>query len=143
VPQAPGASGYRPLAGLLHGTLYTLLLVIDRLTPAAAQELAAGWTDERRADLPFLQLLVVTREIGADTPGLPTGVLLLEDRLGAVFKAFGQPTRALVLVRPDGFCALAAPQWPFARVFDHFGVRGLAAREAAIGPFIQEFHHAA
>lgn len=134
IPSAAGGSAYRPLASLLHGTRYTLLALVERITPACTRLLAQSWTEERRAQYPFLQVLVIAREIGAHTPGLPTGITLQEDRLGAVFKAFGQPAQALVLARPDGFAALASDGWAFESVFGYFDARNLGAGASNIRP---------
>jgi len=129
LPESPGSSAYRPLADWLHGLRYSMVALTERLTEADAAALAEAWTDAQRAALPFVQWLVVTREIGAYTPRVPAGMALVEDRLGAVFKAFGRPTRALVLARPDGFCAWAEAGWPLQRMQDYFARRGLGAHQ--------------
>lgn len=141
VPDPAGAHAYRPLASLLHGTRYTVLALIERADADSARELAQAWAAADRERLPFVQWLVVTRELGPAMPALPPHASWLEDRLGAVFAAFGQPTRALLLVRPDGFCALARTGWPLADIAAYFTPRGLGDAAPVPSPALQELDH--
>lgn len=118
--------GYRPLAAHVHGTAFTLLLAVPRMSAGFVSALAR-FCEAQRAALPFLRVCIVTREIAAATGSLPAGVLLLEDRLGEFAKALGSPDSASVLVRPDGYCALSSAGLAFDETMAYFAERRISA----------------
>ena len=105
IPHAwlPDVQGYRPLAALLHGTRYTLLVIKNRLDDVSLEQLEAFCRVSKQSH-PYLNVVVVTRELAA-LNRIEGGVTLIEDRLGSVFDALGVTTEASLLVRPDGYCA--------------------------------------
>ena len=64
VPHAwlPSGAALEPMAALVHGTRYTLLLVKNRLAEADLDALEQFWTPARQASHPFLQVAVVARK---------------------------------------------------------------------------------
>lgn len=131
IPHAWVADGtaHRPLASHLHGVAYTAMLVAPRTMPGAFESLKHFWTEPARRRFPFLQVLVVTREIDRMSESLPTGIKLLHDLLGEVDAKISQGRPSLVLVRPDGYCAMSAEGWNMAVVEDYFVQRNLGAPE--------------
>jgi 2-polyprenyl-6-methoxyphenol hydroxylase-like FAD-dependent oxidoreductase len=129
VPHAWVADGqsHRPLASHLHGVAYTALLIAPRVTPTLLQSLQRFWTDATRRRLPFLQLQVLTREIDRMPEPLPAGVKLVHDLLGDADAAISQGTPSLLLVRPDGYCAMSVQGWDLAAVDFYFAQRHLGA----------------
>ncbi|GHD62171.1 hypothetical protein GCM10007350_17720 [Jeongeupia chitinilytica] len=112
--------GYKPLASLIHGTHYTLMLVTNRLDNTTMRQLQV-FGSQRLPHLPYLRVKVVTREVEAIEAPMPKGIDLIEDRLSSVFEAFDVTEQALVLVRPDGFTALSAREWSLDAVSHYFG----------------------
>lgn len=108
IPHAwlPDAHGYKPLAALLHGTDYTLLVIKNRLDDIGLEQLE-NFCRDSRVRYPYLSVTVITRELAALNRA-EGGVTLIEDRLGSVFAALGVTTEAWLLVRPDGYCAASA-----------------------------------
>lgn len=122
--------GYRPLASLVHGTHYTLLLLRSALDESVLQELAPETLASLQAAHPFLQILLVTREPGDVAKRLPAGIGWIEDRLGDAALRLGSQSLpagvACVLVRPDGYCAYAAGDWNLGSVTQYFFQRKLS-----------------
>lgn len=133
IPHAwlPDGLGYRPIASLVHGVSFTLLLLRSAADPASLAALQRFSAAAQQAGLPFLQICVVTREPAAFGDSLPAGVRLIEDRLGEIGLRLGcqglPDGEASVLVRPDGYCAYSARGWDFDALTGYF-------RERAIGP---------
>lgn len=125
------ASGYRPLASLVHGTAYTLLLLKSVADEEATQMLAPDTMAALRAEFPFLQFLVVAREFDARDEPLPAGLRRVEDRLGDVALRLGCQSlpqgMASLLVRPDGYVAYAARDWDLRRLADYFTRRRMGS----------------
>ncbi|BCL77081.1 oxygenase [Jeongeupia sp. HS-3] len=121
VPHAwvPDGLGYKPLASLIHGTHYTLMLVTNRLDDTMLRQLQAVGS-QLLLQLPYLRVKLVTREVDAIEALIPKGIDLIEDRLSSVFEAFDVTEQALVLVRPDGFAALSAREWSLDAVSRYF-----------------------
>lgn len=138
IPHAwvPDAGGYRPLASLVHGVSYTLLLLKSVGDEAALRTLAPAEVAALRAEFPFLQIVLVAREAGALGEQLPPGVRLVEDRLGEVGLRLGSQSLpggvASVLVRPDGYCAQAVRGWDLPQVARYFRERGLGAAAGGV-----------
>ena len=74
---------------------------------------------------------------------MPKGCRLIEDRLGSLFNAFNEQPQAMVLARPDGFCALSANGWQFDEVEAYFRDRDLGAAQALHTTGAKELNHAA
>lgn len=134
----PKGAALEPLAALVHGTRFTLLLVKNRLDQEAVSELEQFWSAQRQSANPFLQVAVLARETGPWMGRMPKGCRLIEDRLGSLFNALGEQPQAMILVRPDGYCALSANAWSLADVAAYFRARGIGA-----GAAVEEFSHAA
>jgi 2-polyprenyl-6-methoxyphenol hydroxylase-like FAD-dependent oxidoreductase len=111
IPHAwlPDGAGYKPLAALLHGTRFTLLVVKNRLDDISLELLENFYLDSLQRH-PYLAIAVVTREVAA-LNRVAGGVNVIEDRLGGVFAALGVTGEASLLVRPDGYCAASAHGW--------------------------------
>lgn len=131
IPHAWVADGtaHRPLASHLHGIAYTAMLIAPRTTPGAFASLKQFWTEAARQRFPFLQVLLVTREIDRLPEPLPAGVKLLHDLLGEADANISQGKPSLVLVRPDGYCAMSVEGWDMAAVERYFVQRNLGAPE--------------
>ncbi len=130
IPHAwlPHAQGYKPLAALLHGTQYTLLVIKNRLDDIGLEQLE-NFCRDSRVRHPYLSVVVITRELAALNHA-QGGVTLIEDRLGSVFDALGLTTEATLLVRPDGYCAASARGVALAATDDYFS-RGAFAVPAS------------
>lgn len=137
VPHAWVAEGaaHRPLSAYLHGIAYTAVLVAPRLTSQTLESLKHFWTPATRRRLPFLQVLLVTREIDRLPEALPPGVKLVHDLLGEADAVISQGAPSLLLVRPDGYCAMSAKGWDLAAVDNHFRQRrlGIPFEQALVG----------
>ncbi|WP_432732509.1 FAD-dependent monooxygenase [Jeongeupia wiesaeckerbachi] len=121
VPHAwvPDVLGYKPLASQIHGTQFTLLLIVNRLDAQTMQQLQA-FSSQHLPHMPYLRVKLVTREVEAIEQAIPAGIDVIEDRLSSVFEAFDVTERALVLVRPDGVTALSAHDWSLDAVSAYF-----------------------
>lgn len=139
----PSGAALEPMAALVHGTRFTLLLVKNRLDDAAVQSLERFWTPQRQAAHPFLQVAVVARETGAWRGRMPKGCRLIEDRLGSLFNAINEQPEAMILVRPDGYCALSANAWSLDTVSTYFRERDIGAGQPAGAAIAEEFSYAA
>lgn len=142
IPHAwlPDGHAQRPLASFIHGTKFTLLLVKNRLDEQSVQAIEHFWSHANRTSYPFLQLIVITRESSPWQERLPEGCRLIDDRLGSMFKALKEYREAMLLVRPDGFCALSAKRWSFDELTRYFSGRRLAGK---IIDMRKGFRHAA
>jgi 2-polyprenyl-6-methoxyphenol hydroxylase-like FAD-dependent oxidoreductase len=127
IPHAwvPDGIGYRPLASLIHGVNFTLLLLRPTLNNESVAALHDFYSEEIASEFPFLQCLVVGREIEDWRERLPKTVRLIEDSLGDVVRQLSAGHGGLVLVRPDGYCALSCEGWPFEEVKQYFRDRKL------------------
>lgn len=130
IPHAwlPDGAAQRPLASYIHGTKFTLLLVKNRLDEQSVETIQRFWSHANRTSYPFLQLIVITRESSPWQERLPEGCRLIDDRLGSMFKALKEYREAMLLVRPDGFCALSAKRWSFDELTRYFSDRRLAGK---------------
>jgi hypothetical protein len=131
IPHAwvPDGSGYGPLASIVHGIGFTLLLLRPTLDEASAAAVDRFCSDANAAEFPFLRYVVIGREVEAWRECLPKAVRLIEDRLGDVLRRLGTGAGGLVLVRPDGYCALSANDWDFDVVTQYFRARKLRCTE--------------
>lgn len=127
IPHAwvPDGLGYRPLASLVHGVSFTLLLLRPTLDEASVAAFERFYSDETTAEFPFLQCLAIAREVEAWRERLPKATRLIEDRLGDVLRQLGAGIGGLVLIRPDGYCALSTKGWAFDVVEQYFRDRKL------------------
>jgi len=134
IPHAwlPDGRAQRPIASLIHGTKYSLLLMRNCLDDNAIESIERFWHDANRACYPFLQLIVISRETASWQARLPQDCGLIDDRLGSMFKALREYREAMLLVRPDGFCALSSKQWSFDDVARYFKRRSLHGSSADI-----------
>ncbi|OWW20246.1 hypothetical protein AYR66_12825 [Noviherbaspirillum denitrificans] len=114
-----------PLASLVHGTQFTLLLLKDRLDAQAHVELQQ-FDEAMGARHPFLQIVVVTRETAGSDARLPAGWRMADDRDGSVLHALAADGKAMLLSRPDGYCALSSRCWSAEEVEHYFSRRGIA-----------------
>lgn len=147
VPHAwlPEDAAQKPLASLIHGTQFTLLLVRNRLDAATVEHLRKFWNEENRSRYPFLQVAVIARETTPWQEQLPEGCRLIDDRLGSMFNALNEYQEAMILARPDGFCALSSKTWSFEQVTAYFAkcqINGPASTNPAI-PLQQGLSYAA
>lgn len=138
----PSGTSLEPMAALMHGTRFTLLLVKNRLDEAEIGALEKFWTPALQVQYPFLQIAVVARETAAFMSRMPKNCLLIEDRLGSLFNALNEQPQAMMLVRPDGFCALSANNWSFDTVRAYFRDRNIGTIKPFNVAVFKEFSHA-
>lgn len=146
VPHAWVADGqaHRPLASHLHGVSYTLLLVAPRVPAHHMLALRQFWNEAMRNKLPFLQVCLLTREIDKLPDQIPAGVKLIHDLLGEANAAISQGLPAMLLVRPDGYCALSMEGWSLDTVEHYFQQRGMGQTTATeLTQPVQERDHVA
>jgi hypothetical protein len=143
IPHAwiPDGQVYKPMAAVVHGTQYTMLLLKNRLDETALAKLDT-FCREQKPLLPYLRVMVVTREISGWVGRLPAGVSIVEDRLGSVFDAVNVSDQALLLSRPDGFCAVSAHGWGLELVSGYFCEKGFEQVSAAANHTHEEYVHA-
>jgi 2-polyprenyl-6-methoxyphenol hydroxylase-like FAD-dependent oxidoreductase len=143
IPHAwiPDGQAYKPMAAVVHGTQYTMLLLKNRLDETALAKLDT-FCREQKPLLPYLRVMVVTREISGWVGRLPAGVSIVEDRLGSVFDAVNVSDQALLLSRPDGFCAVSAHGWGLELVSGYFCEKGFEQVSAAANHTHEEYVHA-
>ncbi len=127
IPHAwlPDGQAQKPLASLIHGTKYTLLLVKDRLDENSIKSIERFWNGFNRSRYPFLQLIIISRETAAWQRRVPGDCQLIDDRLGSTFEALNECRKGMILIRPDGFCALSSKLWLFNDVTRYFSHRRL------------------
>lgn len=130
--------GRVPLASMVHGTAFTLLLLKERLDAQALVELHQFLAPANCARHPFLNVVVVTRETAAWKERLPDGCCLVDDRDGSVLHALSGSVKAMVLARPDGFCAMSSRNWSPDEVAHYFSRCGVAVRDAVLSQEVRD-----
>lgn len=123
----PQGSALKPLASIVHGTQFTLLLVKNLLDDNSLAALERFWTVSNQARFPFLTPIVISRETAPWQNKMPVGCQLIDDRMGSMFNALNEYKEAMVLVRPDGFCSLSSKLWSFDEIALYFARRQLGA----------------
>lgn len=144
IPHAwlPVSGGYEPLAARIHGKLFTLMLTCNQFDANTMLELRKFAQKITAQKYPYLQLIIIARETtNVCTNDFIQPFTIIDDHLGSLSKALGNPPRAMILVRPDGYCALSADKWSFDTIDEYFSKLGFKSVRSTPASNLSENSH--